>query len=182
MQIFRREFRRAKVEAQFFGMRFETYVAASLIRKSVSFIKTESPDFLLDEFPCSIECTTTRVIDGGVAADLSYKVASAIHKKAASSSHRNDCVLFIDITNILHTSLAATANTVREETHLALEGTEFGCAVLFAHMFNTDKGQLQTVYFREDNRSLSGGLLAFLNMHYPVTENRSYEFSFPRGG
>lgn len=182
LQVFRREFRRARVEAQFFGLRFEAYIAASLSRKGVSFVKAESPDFRLADISCSIECTTTRMVDGGASDDLSYKVASAIRKKAASASHRNDCVLFIDITNILHTSLVATASSVRGETRLALEDTEFGCAVLFAHIFNSDNGQLQTVYYREDNSSLTGAPLAFLDMHYWVTENRSYEFSFPPGG
>ena len=181
LQIFRKEFRRARVEAQFVGMRFEAYVAASFVRKHIRFVKSESPDFLLDDFPCSIECTTARV-EQGSGQDLTYKVTSAIRRKAESASHRNDCLLFIDITNLLHTSLEATSTALREETRLAIEDTIFVGAVLFAHMFNQDNGQLQTIYFREDNRAPSAAQMAFLDLHYPISENRSYEFSFPRGG
>lgn len=181
LQVFRREFRRAKLESQFFGLRFEAYVAASLLRKGIGFAKTESPDFTLEGISCCIECTTTRV-DDETSKNLSYKVTSAIRKKADSASHRSDCVLFIDVTNLLHTSLLATANTIREETRLALSGTDFGAAVLFAHMFDSGRGRVQTVYFREDNYTVGGGLLRFLDDFYPVSKNRSYAFSFPPGG
>ncbi len=181
LQVFRREFRRAKLESQFFGLRFEAYVAASLIRKGVDFAKTESPDFSINGLSCCIECTTARV-DGETSKDLSYKVTSAIRKKAGSASHRGDCLLFVDITNLLHASIFATANTLREETLLALNGTNFGAAVLFAHMFDADQCRLKTVYFREDNHLVGGDLLWFLDNNYPVIKERSYAFSFPRGG
>lgn len=181
LQLFRREFRRAKLESQYFGLRFEVYVAASLIRKGVSFSKTESPDFYLDGFACGIECTTAWVEDGK-SKDLSYKVTSAIRKKAESASHRHDCILFIDITNLFHKSFLATANKFLEETRTTLVDTNFSAIVPLAHMFNDDLGKLQTVHYREDNDSLAGGPLLFLNTHFPVLEDRSYEFSFPRGG
>lgn len=181
LQVFRRELRRAKLESQFFGLRFEVYVAASMIRKGVSFAKTESPDFYLDGFACGIECTTAWVEDG-TSKDLSYKVTSAIRKKTESASHRHDCILFIDITNLLHKSFLATANKFLGETSMILADTDFSTIVLLAHMFNADLGRIQTVYYREDNDSLAGGPLLFLDTHFPVSEDRSYEFSFPRGG
>lgn len=42
LDIFRRDFRRARIESQYVGLRFEVYVAASLSRKRVSFKKIRS--------------------------------------------------------------------------------------------------------------------------------------------
>jgi len=182
LQIFRREFRRARTESQFVGLRFEAYVAASFIRKGILFDKSESPDFRLKELECNVECTTTLVTDDRTARDLSYKVVSAIRKKAESESHRSNCALFIDITNLFYSSLAATSDALRNEANAALRETEFFSVILFAHLFNSDRGRLETIYFREDNQALEKDQQAFLDAHYPILGDRAYDYFFPRSG
>lgn len=182
LQIFRREFRRSRTESQFVGLRFEAYVAASFIRKGIRFDKSESPDFRLKELGCNVECTTTMVTDERTDRDLSYKVVSAIRKKAKSESHRSDCALFIDITNLLYSSLDATSDALRNDANAALRETAFFSAILFAHLFNSDRGRLETVYFREDNQALDKNQKGFLDAHYPMPGDRAYDFFFPRSG
>lgn len=182
LQIFRREFRRARTESQFVGLRFEAYVAASFIRKGIAFDKSETPDFRLKELGCSVECTTTLVTDERTARDLSYKVVSAIRKKAKSESHRSTCALFIDITNLLYSSLAATSDALRHDANVALRQTEFFSVIFFAHLFNSDCSRLETVYFREDNQALEKNQQDFLDAHYPIHGDRVYDFFFPPSG
>lgn len=182
LQTFRREFRRARTESQFFGLRFEAYVAASFVRKGIPFVKSETPDFRLENMRCNVECTTTHVTDENGTRDLSYKVVSAIRKKAESGSHCSDCALFIDITNLLHSSLVATSEAIRQEAAVAIHATEFFSVVMFAHMFNSDRKRLETVYFREDNQALGKEQQIFLDTHYPIVGDRSYGFHFPRSG
>lgn len=87
---FRREFRRAGNAPSYFGARFEAYIAASLVRASIAFRKTETPDFLIQDSRLGFECTSARLAAYKGKNDLTYKIQSAIAKKSKTPSNRPD--------------------------------------------------------------------------------------------
>lgn len=181
LRQFRQGFRRAITSSQFHGLRFEVYVAASLIRKHISFEKSESPDFFIHQPKFGIECSSVR-IDSPKPADLSYKVASVIRKKMKSASHRPDVALFIDITNILHNSPLEYINQIRPAACKAVSESNFCSSILFTHQFNGDLGQYETTYLREDSPRIEQKFKLLLDIHYPVGSHRIYNFHIPTEG
>lgn len=150
--------------------------------KKLASASLKAPIFVLNGVDCDVECTTAFVTGDRPDHDLSYKVVSAVRKKAESGSHRSNCALFIDITNLLHASLAATSDALLSDTRAALLATKFFSVILFAHVFNSDLKRLETIYFREDNDGLEDDQRNFLDTHYPIVGDRAYEFYFPRSG
>jgi hypothetical protein len=60
---FKRLIKRSNKIDDFFGIRFELNISATLIREKISFLKSESPDFLVQNNigSAAIECTSTRI-------------------------------------------------------------------------------------------------------------------------
>ncbi len=181
LRQFRQGFRRAITSSQFHGLRFEVYVAASLLRKQIRFEKSEAPDFIIYQPSFCIECSSVR-IDSPKQSDLSYKVASVIRKKMKSASHRPDVALFIDITNVFHNSPLEYINQIRPAAFKAVSESNFCSTILFLHQFNGDIGQYETAYLREDSPRIEPQFKSLLDLHYPVGSHKVYNFHIPAEG
>tara|TARA_B100001063_G_C16709216_1_gene527062 strand:+ start:452 stop:1309 length:858 start_codon:yes stop_codon:yes gene_type:complete len=100
---FLRDIKKQSTSQSWKGLQFEIVTARGLTSKSISFIKSESPDFEIDYEGENIfiECGSARV-DSDKNKPLEYKIENAINKKNKKPySNANTC-LFLDITNIAH--------------------------------------------------------------------------------
>jgi len=179
---FRREFRRSGKILSYYGIRFEAYIAASLIRSGVQFIKSETPDFLIAESKLGLECTSTRVNAGHGKSDLTYKIQSALTKKAKTASNRPEIALLIDITNIAHNLIDFDIQAIRTAIYSSLLETKFGAVVLFVHLFNHDLSQYETNYLRIDGQTIISSLKSLLDHLYPLKVHEVREYKIPTEG
>jgi len=179
LKMFRRGFRQAKTQANFEGLRFEVYAAASLARKNISFQKQECPDFLLPKEAAGIECTSVRLARREPFKDLSYKVRAAISNKATTNSNVSNVILLVDITNILHLADSQAVANLRTVAQEAVSRTHFASVVLFTHVFEEQGRRISTYYVREDSNAMPPDLRELVEKLYPVVGVRSYNFFVP---
>jgi hypothetical protein len=88
----------------YFGLRLEMRMAASLIGKSVAFQKSETPDFVLTDWQgVGIECASTHLDLESIktAKMVVYKVASAVNAKNDYQYTTPFTILAVDVTNLL---------------------------------------------------------------------------------
>lgn len=179
---FRRELRRTGNPDSYFGVRFEVYIAASLIRGKVDFIKHEAPDFLIKNGEIGLECTSVRIQNYLNKKDYSYKVKSAVRKKTKSKSNRPEVALIIDVTNIAYSEKSPDIQRLRQTASDALATSEFGSVVLFIHMFNHQLKRIESNYIRSDSEGILAELKQTLDLLYPFGKHRVSSFVIPKEG
>jgi hypothetical protein len=155
------------------GYRFEVEVAASLFKKEITFYKQESPDFKIvdDKYgDLFIESGSARLAQNKDV-DLTYKICSAINKKAKKKYANSNTALFIDITNILfhlqQNERLPDTERLRGSILECLTVTTFGNVTLFSNMLNNDLDRFERSYLRVDSESIDRNLALFLDEHYP---------------
>jgi len=187
---FRRSLRNEDNTDNFYGARFETNIAASLIRKKIPFKKQESPDFLIsqgNDILLGIECGSARIRKMAATVDLNYKVVSTVKKKSSKSYCSINTALFIDITNLFHTANRNGKQfdihgTIDEVKH-GLSQDSFGSVILFVYIFNKELARFESNFFRADNIYISTPLKDFLDNYYSTINNHFVpEFGIPREG
>lgn len=187
-QYFRKELRKADTTDGFFGTRFEINIAASLIRKKVSFKKQESPDFIVyyDVDEIGIECGSVRIRKKSNHSDLFYKIGSAIRSKGSKHYSLTSNALFIDITNILFNinNLGEKPDTRKavEVSEKCLEKVNFGSVVLFNYLLNEKKNRYESTYLRIDSPNIEEKLKIFLDQNYPKAGYTVDQFIIPHEG
>ncbi len=185
---FRKEIRRTGNTDSFYGVRFEVNVAASLIRKNIDFEKRESPDFSFEFNSESlfIECSSVRIRTEKNASDYNYKLASCIKKKVSKNYHNNKTALFIDATNIIHTTLGKggipDTEIMRSCIKESISGDSFGNVTIFIFLFNKSRGQYQSIYIRVDHECINNKLASFMDTYFPIGHYRADEYSVAKEG
>lgn len=158
----------------YFGIRCEINIAASLIRKGVDFKKSESPDFVINRGNLFIECGSTHVSKPKPSSK--FKIGSVINQKSKKAYANSKTALFIDITNIIHNELNTNNNTLEdlvviEKAYIkdVLVNSKFGNVTIFTYRHNRESNYFESTYARIDNNHIDSHLSVFLDEHYPIT-------------
>lgn len=186
---FRRELIRAGTTDSFFGNRFEVSIAKGLITKSVDFDKADPPDadfyILRSGKKVFVECGSTR-IRKDVTRDISYKVLSKINEKSAKPYARPTTALFIDITNLLYSTMNTQFKLSTIEAGNiaggAVNSSGFGSIALLFYMFDKATGRYVCAYTREDSTNIDSELQAALDEIIPNGEMTEYAVVVPSEG
>ena len=147
-------------KSEYFGYRFEIQTAMTLIDSQIPFEKREAPDFEIyhdENATVFIECTSTNLSTPRYK-DVTYKLSSAIAKKAQKPYCNKQTALFLDFTNVFYRSVEARKiiNTGIVESVVIKNstGTSFGavCACSMINVVNEKKYALAfaAVYRAED--------------------------------
>jgi len=188
LHIYKKEIKRAGSKDNFYGIRFEVNIAASLLRKNISFHKQESPDFRINEAEVSIECGSVRVRGGRPKDGYIYKkIGQCIREKEKKGYQTFDTALFIDITNALFSEgvlLNALPNKeeIRRTTLKLFSSNSFGNASLFHYLYDVEKNSLISAYIRCDHPQIHHRLKTFLDSFYPFGDEYIHHFRFPPEG
>jgi len=134
LKAFKKQIHRSSTYDEYFGVRFEINIAASLIRKNIKFTKAESPDFIIHKKSKNIfiECGSAHLSKPKLG-DIKYKIRSVINKKSSKPYCTLATALFIDITNIYYNSLLneilIERDEIREYVKNVLEHTLYKFAI-----------------------------------------------------
>lgn len=188
LNVFRKALIRSNNDT-YFGIRFEVSTAASLIRSGTSFVKSESPDFVLtDRFVGAfIECGSAHLSmpKPGIE-DLKYKIRHVVRDKSRHDYCHEGTALFIDFTNInYHNKNNESIPPVHEwrgYLQQLLQSANFGTIVLWTYIINRDENKYQWKYTRADAKGPSKALVEFLNAVYPFGHDVTHTYAFPRQG
>ena len=158
----------------YFGIRMEIHIAASLIQKGINFVKTESPDFTVDEYGVHLECTSAHTLDDG-SVNLTDKIRSTILLKSKKVYCNPSIVLCIDITNILAASikneneLLTQMDGLKRAVKQILTDTNssYGSLLMFSYFMDL-KGIFRSGYVRIDNENAIPTLIGFLDKYFPI--------------
>ena len=172
----------------YFGVRMEMNIAASLIQRSVNFVKTESPDFTISEYGVYMECVSAHKSDGG-SASLIDKIRSAILEKSNKAYCNSSTVLCMDITNISATNeeseneLLASKDGMQRmvKQNLSDTNSDYGSVLLFSYFMDMNDC-FHSGYWRTDNDNITPALLGFLNKYFPIGEFKTGPGWTPRAG
>ena len=158
---------------EFFGVRFELNIAATLCRHQISFHKTESPDFLIDsdQNQIGIECTSVRLRKPTDKQDFRYKLHSKLREKSQMPYASTSTALFVDITNVMYHTVQAGGNlngllNRTAAAHIA-EASPFGNLGIFAYFTIPKEGGIHSSYIRLDKSTIAPPLRDFLNLCFP---------------
>ena len=160
----------------YFGVRIEIYIASSLIRREVNFVKAESPDFTIPKHEVFIECAHTHRSNSG-SANLIDKIRSAITQKSKKTYCNSSTILCMDITNIAATyegsenELLSKKDSLRRAVEIILQdvNSNYGSILLFSYFMDLNN-YFHSGYWRIDNKNITLSLLGFLNKYYPLGE------------
>lgn len=188
-RVLRKFVRRLKTnrDDDYAGTVCELNTACILIKKGIHFTNPDPPDFLVRTraTPSIIECTSVHM--GSFAnKPLSYKVASAIRKKAAKSYCGPATALVIDTTNILFHSHSAgwalTPRSLRNEYEWLVKRSRFGAVVLFGLFGNVENGRkvLRLAYARIDGSRPTYSLHRLLTSVFPLGALETSGMIIPR--
>ncbi len=104
---FKKQLRNCNRVSQYVGIRFEISLAGFFIRKGVSYINRESPDFEFsfgENQKAYIETTSCHIVQEKPQ-NLYLKVNSAILTKSGKKYANDSTILVIDVTNLVHNSV-----------------------------------------------------------------------------
>jgi hypothetical protein len=173
LKLFRRAIFRAKDSDDFFGIRFEVNVAATLIRNSVQFTKSESPDFGIveDTIGLGIECTSARLREAKPSRNLYYKIEAKVNEKERKPYSSSGTALFVDITNLAFHSVATSQGLTtlldRERLRRLVQTHSFGSIALFNFLWNNDLNRYESAYIRIDHSAIPEQLKRVLDKFIP---------------
>ncbi len=189
LKTFKRKLRdTSKNWGTYFGLRMEINIAASLIQKGVVFLKTESPDFTINEYGVYLECASSHKLDDS-SLSLIDKIRLTISEKSKKKYCNSSTILCVDITNISATNeeseqeLLASRDGLKEVVQQILQDTNsgYGSVLLFSYFMDA-KGSFHSGYVRIDNESVVADLIRFLDKHYPKGEFRTGAGWTPKSG
>lgn len=188
LHIYKKEIKRAGSTDSFYGIRFEVNIAASLLRKNISFHKQESPDFRIDVAKVSIECGSVRMRGGRPKDGYIYKkIGQCLREKEKKGYQTFDTALFIDITNALFSegillNVLPNKEEIRQATLKLFSSNSFGNATLFHYLYDVQKNTLISAYIRCDHPKIRHRLKNFLDSFYPFGDGYIHHFRFPAEG
>jgi hypothetical protein len=162
----------------FYGTMFEVEIAASFLRKGVSFEKRESPDFRVNvgDEVVGVERTTGRLEGSGLPLK---KLEGRVKKKGAKNYVGLSDAVFVDATGALYAS--AGGGTPRMEMSMednmkrfmtaGVHEADVGAALALFRVVH-DAGGIETIFSRVDYLKVNERLRQFLNTAYPYGERK----------
>lgn len=179
---FRKELKRKELpEETYFGLRLEIRTSASLIKKSIEFTKSETPDFIINNTQLGIECTSAHIsLHGNTKPnEVLYKVQEAIKKKNKYQYKTSKIILLLDVSNLLFHEGNKYCNKIladKDNTYPVLgknvNDSKFLSLIYFSYAWVPVKGSngatLHNLYCRIDNKKVDRDTMMFLNVHFPL--------------
>ena len=187
-KFFKNEIKNAGPYDNFFGIRFELNIAASLIRKGISFKKQETPDFVLSEEMnnIGIECSSVRTRKFEKKPDLNYKIIAQLREKKKRKYSTQNTLLFLDATNIAHqlnnNRIQLDYPSLKDETFEANSDGFFDAILIFFYVFNSFTNRFESTYLRVDSDKITNASKRFLDAYYPIAKHQVLNPSFPWEG
>lgn len=179
--LLKKELKRPMPSDIYFGIRLELRIASSLSSKRINFIKSETPDFIINRKPkIGIECTSCHLKLGKShePKELAYKLESAINKKSKYTYQTSSNILAVDITNLLfhegkpnNPISLSDKDIVTKELSKYIENSAFESVIAFSYSWTPtavgNGATLHNFYWRYDKVSLSKSIKKFLDTHFP---------------
>lgn len=179
---FRKELKRnGTLEDTYFGIRLEIRTSASLIKKNIGFIKSETPDFIMNDVELGIECTSVHISlnSNSRPNEVLYKVRSSINKKNDYEYKTDKVVLFIDASNLLFHEGNEYCNKVladKENSYPILikdvNDSKFMSIIYFTYTWvpvQVNNGAtLHNLFYRIDSSNIDNTTCVFLDTHFPL--------------
>ena len=177
---FKRELRRTSID-NYYGLRLEIRIAASLIASNTAFHKAETPDFILTDLPSTgIECTSAHLElkETVEPSQVVYKVIRAINEKTDFKYKTAHNILAIDVSNLLfHEGQEACSKILADKDKAPsvlkerLNLSAFQSMLYFSYAWKAseDKGiTLQSFYARIDRDGAEPDVRRFLDSRFPL--------------
>ena len=160
----------------YYGLRMETRIASSLVRKELVFELRERPDFSIDGDSLFIECGSVWPDTSDPAKDYRARVASAIEAKNRKRYATYKTILALENTSVI--AAMVDQGKLEDDTdfhaflsHLANK-MDFGSVLLFSTVYSHRTFQISSTYARIDSPSIDKTLLAFLDRFFPRLDIR----------
>lgn len=161
----------------FYGLRMETRIASSLVRKGLGFELRERPDFSIDGDSLFIECASVWPNTSDPAKDYRARVASAIQAKNRKRYATYKTILALENTSVIaamvdhgklenDTDFHAFLSPLTNEMH-------FGSVLLFSTAYSQRTFQIISTYDRMDSPSIDETLRAFVERFFPRQDMRA---------
>ena len=187
LRKFRNQYRRGN-RPEYFGTRMEIAAASCFVRKNISFIKQESPDFVIcrpNGKKVFVECGSTH-LSIHKAGNIGYKISSSIRAKVILPYFSTATVLFLDITNVLHNSLISRAyleqQAIESVAKQQMDEKPIGGTCLFFYVMNKESDSFDLQFIRVDNNTADPELTKFLNELLPVGDQDVSDYDIPSEG
>ncbi len=176
---FKKELRRTSVD-NYYGLRLEIRIAASLISSNTAFRKAETPDFILTDLQSTeIECTSAHLSLQNTTepSQVVYKVIRAIDEKTDFKYKTASNILAIDVSNLLFhegheacTKFLADKDKALPPLKEHVNSSTFQSMLYFTYAWKAfeDKGiTLQSFYARIDKDEADPNIRRFLDSRFP---------------
>jgi len=179
---FVKELRREPLPLQnYFGLRLELKMAASLFKANISFKKTETPDFILTKLSnVGIECTSAHINLSSIKqpTQVLYKIEAALKNKSSYTYKTSFNILAVDVSNLLfhegqEKCLAIIADMDKSRPILTPKVNEsiFQSLLYFYYVAtpvkNSNGVTLTSYYVRIDRSKINLDCKRFLDIKYP---------------
>lgn len=163
----------------YFGLRLELRIAATLLIRKVPFNKSEAPDFILGS-NVGIECTSAHLdlqnLNNPI--DVLYKVKAAIAQKSDYHYRTKSTILAIDVSNLLfHEGQEQCAQILadKDKSTPLIRGmtndSPFQSVLYFSYAWislpSGNDVKLQSLHTRIDRENIDSPSKAFLDSQYP---------------
>jgi hypothetical protein len=175
---FRKKLLRCSAD-NYFGLRLELRIAATLLIRKVPFNKSEAPDFILGS-NVGIECTSAHLDlrDLNNPNDVFYKVKAAMAQKSDYHYKTNSTILAIDVSNLLfHEGQEQCVQILADKDKSTplikgmIDDSPFQSVLYFYYAWiplpSTNDVKLQSSHVRVDRENIDSPSKAFLDSQYP---------------
>jgi hypothetical protein len=175
---FRKKLLRCSAD-NYFGLRLELRIAATLLIRKVPFNKSEAPDFILGS-NVGIECTSAHLDLESLnnPNDVLYKVKAAITQKSDYHYRTKSTILAIDVSNLLfHEGQEQCAQILADKDKSAplirgmISDSPFQSVLYFSYAWmplpSGNDVKLQSLHARVDRENMDSPSKAFLDSQYP---------------
>jgi hypothetical protein len=179
---FRKKLLRCSAD-NYFGLRLELRIAATLLAHKVPFKKSEAPDFVLSN-NVGIECTSAHLDFQNLnnPDEVLYKVKAAIAQKSDNYKTKSN-ILAIDVSNLLfHEGQEQCAQILADKDKSIpliremIRGSPFQSLLYFGYawipLIEGNDVNLQLLHVRVDREDIDSASKAFLDSQYPHGDDR----------
>ena len=157
----------------YWGFVFELLIAARLEEYGISFLASDrrggGADFIISHEECMffVECHSLFKDPSGVSREnITKKVERGIKKKESKSYASKNCVLLLDVTNLMDSELKLDGNL----KSLIPKEFKFGSIILCCSNMSISDGVYRYGYgwVRQDSDDISSGLKITLDRSFPI--------------
>jgi len=183
---FRNMYKKNRVD--YYGFRMEVAAASLFIRRTITFKKNESPDFIVtvpNNENIFVECGSAH-LSKHKDRDIGYKIASMVSGKVAMPYVNTRTVLFLDITNIIHHTLISEIYLEQEQIESIVKkemnAKPVGGTCLFFYMLDKEKDYLGYHSIRINNDNVDHVLQKFLDEQFRLDGQEISNYDVPSMG